>query len=231
MKMEQLVAEFQTKHGFAVGESLLGDKHSDPQASIELISAANQLEKLTGMVKGPAMFHLEKGDERLYRLYLIAEELTEVVEAMASNDELELADGLGDLTYVVSGTATTFNIPLQEVFEEVHRSNMTKMKRDPEKNSRMRDKGPDYESPRIQEILDSRGEDQIWYGTPRWFGSIHDLLMLVADEFPAEINLATVMSLKPEVAQECRDWAEAVCLTASDNEVEIPPMPLILGTV
>lgn len=39
---------------------------------------------------------------------------------------LDIADALGDLEYVVNGTAVTFGFPLEAIVEEIHRSNMTK---------------------------------------------------------------------------------------------------------
>ena len=72
---------------------------------------------------------------------LIEEESQEVLEALdyldrtdigitsATLDEAreELAKELADLLYVVYGTAEELGIPLEEVFKEVHKSNMTKV--------------------------------------------------------------------------------------------------------
>lgn len=60
------------------------------------------------------------------RCRLIAEEGEELFEAMYRNDILGVADGLADLLYVVFGCALAYGIPIGEVFDEVHRSNMTK---------------------------------------------------------------------------------------------------------
>lgn len=65
--------------------------------------------------------------ERNLRLRLIREELGELLDAMDAEDPVEIADALADLTYVVVGTAVTYGIPFDEVFAEVHRSNMTKV--------------------------------------------------------------------------------------------------------
>lgn len=45
-------------------------------------------------------------------------------------DRKKLTKELADLMYVTIGTAVTFGLPLEEVFREVHRSNMTKIKKD-----------------------------------------------------------------------------------------------------
>lgn len=57
---------------------------------------------------------------------LINEELGELREAINAKDIVEVADALGDLLYVVYGAALRFGMDLQPVFDEIHRSNMTK---------------------------------------------------------------------------------------------------------
>jgi predicted HAD superfamily Cof-like phosphohydrolase len=84
---------------------------------------------------------------------LIAEELGELALAIANRDKVMIADALGDLIYVVFGAAVTYGIPLQQVFEEVHRSNMTKAVRQPD-DIRLRNKGDSYQPPDIAGILD-----------------------------------------------------------------------------
>lgn len=46
------------------------------------------------------------------RVALIAEETNETLLAVMTNDEVEFADGLGDLDYVIEGAAITFGITL-----------------------------------------------------------------------------------------------------------------------
>lgn len=62
----------------------------------------------------------------LLRKRLMQEELGETLDAMHRADLVEIADGLADLCYVAIGTAVAYGIPLDKVFEEVHRSNMDK---------------------------------------------------------------------------------------------------------
>lgn len=57
---------------------------------------------------------------------LMKEELEETIAAMELCDLPEIADGLADLCYVAIGTAVAYGIPLDRVFEEVHRSNIAK---------------------------------------------------------------------------------------------------------
>jgi predicted HAD superfamily Cof-like phosphohydrolase len=69
---------------------------------------------------------IEKVD-RLLRLSLIVEELNELEDAMEKNSLIDIADALGDLLYVVFGTAVSYGINMDKVFKEIHRSNMTKV--------------------------------------------------------------------------------------------------------
>lgn len=61
------------------------------------------------------------------RVSLIGEEFQELINAMNVNNIIEIADGLADLLYVVYGTAVSYGIDLEAIFEEVHKSNMTKI--------------------------------------------------------------------------------------------------------
>lgn len=58
------------------------------------------------------------------RIDLIQEELDEYAEAV---NYYSVADALCDLLYVVYGAAECHGIDLEPIFEEVHRSNMTKI--------------------------------------------------------------------------------------------------------
>lgn len=60
------------------------------------------------------------------RLSLIAEEVTELTEAVINNDLVETADALADLLYVTYGYAITLGIDIDAVFAAVHASNMAK---------------------------------------------------------------------------------------------------------
>lgn len=75
------------------------------------------------------------------RIQLITEEYEEVADALIHLEDTrlnltsstmeeakqELAKELADLLYMVYGTADELGIPLQQVFAEVHKSNMTKV--------------------------------------------------------------------------------------------------------
>lgn len=61
------------------------------------------------------------------RMALINEETAELYVAMHMNDLINIADGLADLLYVVLGTAVEYGIDIEPIFNEVHRSNMSKV--------------------------------------------------------------------------------------------------------
>jgi len=91
---------------------------------------------------------------KLERLRMLTEELAELTAAMQTEAPIhEVADALGDLFYVLIGTFIAYNVPLEPVFDEIHRSNMTK---EVASNTNTKPiKGAAYEPPRLQEILAS----------------------------------------------------------------------------
>ena len=62
------------------------------------------------------------------RISLLAEELKELQQAVDDNDLVEVADALCDLQYVLAGAILEFGLAgkFKELFDEVHRSNMSK---------------------------------------------------------------------------------------------------------
>lgn len=62
------------------------------------------------------------------RVALLAEELKELQQAVSDNNLVEIADALCDLQYVLAGAVLEFGLAPQfkELFDEVHRSNMSK---------------------------------------------------------------------------------------------------------
>ncbi|MCA9471549.1 MAG: hypothetical protein MRJ96_08180 [Nitrospirales bacterium] len=61
------------------------------------------------------------------RVRLIQEEFDELQEAMQTQNLPNIAKELADLLYVVYGTAVSCGIDMEPVFNEVHRSNMSKV--------------------------------------------------------------------------------------------------------
>jgi len=121
--------------------------------------ACPELKATIGNLKAASVFFMDRfkkvsQDVRLLRAHLLCEELAEVFQGMYDGNEQEVLDGLADLLYVLLGTAVTFDLPLEEAFLEVHKSNMTKEKqpKDADK-ARVRDKGPNYVAPDLARVL------------------------------------------------------------------------------
>jgi predicted HAD superfamily Cof-like phosphohydrolase len=94
-------------------------------------------------------------DVHRLRVNLIDEELAELRNAGETHDLVEIADALGDLLYVVYGTAVTYGIDLEPVFSEIHRSNMSKGESDAAARCDGKVlKGPNYSPPRVAEVLE-----------------------------------------------------------------------------
>lgn len=106
--------------------------------------------------------HTKGADTRALRAALILEEAAEAVEALATFNEVELADALADLRVVVQGTANTYALPLQLVFDEVMRSNMTKHSGAAQDRSGDKGKGEGYEPPQVARVIeDARKRAQL----------------------------------------------------------------------
>lgn len=94
------------------------------------------------------------------RFDLMAEENEEYLEAAKNNDLIEVADALGDMLYILCGTILEHGMQykIEEVFNEIQRSNMSKLGEDG--NPIYREdgkvlKGPNYFKPNILKILEN----------------------------------------------------------------------------
>jgi predicted HAD superfamily Cof-like phosphohydrolase len=93
------------------------------------------------------------------RYNLIKEENEEYLEACKNNDIVEIADALGDQLYILFGTILKHGLQhkIEEVYDEIHRSNMSKL--DENGNPIFREDGKILKSnlyfkPSIGKILD-----------------------------------------------------------------------------
>jgi len=87
------------------------------------------------------------------RTRLIEEEVSEAIVALWDEGKKNFAKELADILYVVYGAAATYGIPIDEVFNRVHESNMSKL--DEDGKPIYRDdgkvlKGPGYEPPSME---------------------------------------------------------------------------------
>ena len=97
-------------------------------------------------------------DEKIQKLRvdLIEEELSELKDAIKNKDMKEVADALTDILYVTYGAGHAFGIDLDSCFDEVQKSNMSKLGKDgkPIYNEHGKVlKGPDYFKPNLEKFL------------------------------------------------------------------------------
>lgn len=92
------------------------------------------------------------------RYELMKEENQEYLEAANNGDMIEVADALGDMLYILCGTIIEHGMQykIEEVFEEIQKSNMSKLNIDGKPIFREDGKvlkGPNYFKPNIKKIL------------------------------------------------------------------------------
>jgi predicted HAD superfamily Cof-like phosphohydrolase len=157
---DQLLAEYQAQ-----------DKLLEEDEVNKMQQAVQEFHEAVGLTSNEAPRIPSAADIQL-RIALMQEELTgpgELVDSMVKQDLIGIADGLADLLYVVFGTAVTYGIDIQPIFDEVHRSNMSKL--DDNGKPIVSDgtdgfpagkvlKGPNYSPPQIGELLN----EQTTYG-------------------------------------------------------------------
>ena len=93
------------------------------------------------------------------RINLIKEELLELEEALNEKNIEETADALTDILYVTYGAGHAFGIDLDKCFDEVQKSNMSKLDKfgNPIYNDQGKVmKGPSYFKPDFKKILNIR---------------------------------------------------------------------------
>jgi len=145
---QKAIYNFHKKHKFPVNISLRSNRKIDwlllyfiNRIILFLSKLAIQYWKIT-----------KTKNESFYRIHLILEELSEMLEAINNGNEIKIADGLGDLLYVVIGTAVVYQLPAKEIIEEVCKSNKTKKLRT-KNNIRMRDKGKNWLPPNFAKAI------------------------------------------------------------------------------
>lgn len=98
------------------------------------------------------------GKRNELRFNLMKEENEEYLEAAKNNDLIEVADALGDMLYILCGTIIEHGMQdkIEAVFNEIQRSNMSKLDHDGKPIYREDGKvlkGPNYFKPNIEKIL------------------------------------------------------------------------------
>ena len=104
--------------------------------------------------------------DSVLRYKLMREENEEYLEACENDDLVEIADALGDMLYILSGTILKHGLQnkIEPVFEEIQRSNMSKLDKngepiindgiiDPTRPAGKVLKGENYSPPELKKIL------------------------------------------------------------------------------
>jgi len=107
-------------------------------------------------VKSKSEFPEEKATQ--LRCELIKEELEELNQAIKDKDIKEVADALTDILYVTYGAGHAFGVDLDKCFDEVQRSNMSKLGSDGKpiySESGKVMKGPYYFKPDLNKFLNN----------------------------------------------------------------------------
>jgi len=123
---------------------------------IDAVKAFHKAFKLDHRETPKANLGVEKNT---LRYHLMHEENEEYLQAANNNDLIEVADALGDMLYILCGTIIEHGLQhkIEEVFEEIQRSNMSKLGDDGEPIYREDGKvlkGPNYFKPNIKAILE-----------------------------------------------------------------------------
>ena len=97
-------------------------------------------------------------NKNMLRFNLMKEENEEYLEAVQNDDIVEIADALGDMLYILCGTILEHGLQnkIEAVFQEIQRSNMSKLNTDGKPVYREDGKvlkGPHYFKPNFVDIL------------------------------------------------------------------------------
>ena len=114
----QAVTQFHQRIGASVSDSpvlLSSDKDKCKEALVGLNELHDKVKAITS-----------QQDELLCRLCLSLEETAEWLQSHIDDDLVGVADAIGDRYYVLLGDAVSSGMPLGRIFDEIHRSNMSK---------------------------------------------------------------------------------------------------------
>jgi predicted HAD superfamily Cof-like phosphohydrolase len=102
-------------------------RHEKRQSAMKTtIQLVEEFHRASGL---PVKARPDLSDERVneLRLQLLQEELNELQDAIESGDTVAALDALVDLQYVLDGAFLSLGFSKHPAFEEVHRSNMSKL--------------------------------------------------------------------------------------------------------
>lgn len=138
-KQLEQVRDFHRRIGAVVAPSPRLLDH-DRDAAVQMASMVRGVIATMDRRAGPR-------DELAKRTLMALEELAEWIEAHGAGDLTAAADAWADRAYLLFGDAVTTGLPAAEVFDEVHRSNMTKSVAHPDTGKGVKSDG--YVAPTI----------------------------------------------------------------------------------
>ena len=96
------------------------------------LKQVNKFHKAFNIGQAPKAPTLIYENEYKLRHNLALEELNEYLEACKTGDLVEVADALGDQLYILCGTILAHGMQnvITDVFDEIHKSNMSKLDKD-----------------------------------------------------------------------------------------------------
>jgi Uncharacterized protein conserved in bacteria len=127
----------------------------------ELLDSVSEFHRTYRVPMQDAPLIMPSEDLVALRHRLMAEENEEYLDAARAGNQVEVADALGDQLYILCGTIITHGMQglIEEVFREIHRSNLSKLGADGQPLYREDGKvmkGPNYFRPDIATVLDGR---------------------------------------------------------------------------
>ena len=150
--------EFATLHAQRIAEKMVEDECTNHVEQLKEFHTAFGLPQRNIPTIMPS-------DEFKSRQNLLEEEVDELSTAYENGDIIEIADAITDCLYVLIGTALQFGIAdaLDEYFDEVHKSNMSKLGLDGKPIVREDGKvmkGPNFRRPELYRILKLLSHDR-----------------------------------------------------------------------
>lgn len=116
---------------------------------------------------------------------LMAEENEEYLEAARTGNKVEIADALGDMMYILSGTIIEHGMQniIEDVFDEIQKSNMSKLGKDG--NPVLREdgkilKGPEYFKPNVAQFITGQFYQVKSNEAKLWLSSMQNQLIPIA---------------------------------------------------
>lgn len=146
------VAEFHAAFGHPIERTPI-----TPEAKTRLLRFRLLFEEVMEFGRAIGIDGLSNVDEKIFEEQLRETLDTFVIDPTADVSLPDAADALGDIDYVCAGANLVFGFPAEDVAEEIHRANMSKLGEDgrpiQDANGKIV-KGPRYTPPDVRSVLE-----------------------------------------------------------------------------